>query len=222
MHFPITTFRLSEAQLWLGKFKGTSDELVSTLSLPDWEMRQLENIRLEKRKKEWLSAKILLRHWNPEASIQHLPNGKPILPAGPWISLSHCNDRAAMCIAPRSCGCDLQQEDRKILTIRNRFANEAEHASAPATHVEALRYYTTIWSAKEAIFKCFGQHVDFANHIHIQPFLNGEDRIHAEYRGVHGECTFVLNTQWIDNYCLVSAVLPEYGLHEEKIEYPMF
>lgn len=172
------------------------------------------DIKLEKRRREWLISRLLLNEALPGLSLSHLPTGKPLIADGPCISFSHCLNRGVLLVAARSCGCDIQVEEEKIMRIRHRFANAAEHEAAPGDSSDALRYYTLLWSAKEAIFKCFGERVDFAGHISIRPFTTSSPLLVADYQGVHGSCTFELEVRWDERFCLVCTALPDNGLHE--------
>ncbi|MFM7726830.1 MAG: 4'-phosphopantetheinyl transferase superfamily protein, partial [Flavobacteriales bacterium] len=53
-------------------------------------------------------------------------------------------------------------------------------------HEEALRALTIVWSAKEAIFKYWGERVVFAADIEVLPFRCDDQSIIARYSGVHG------------------------------------
>jgi 4'-phosphopantetheinyl transferase EntD len=64
--------------------------------------------------------------------------------------------------------------------------------ASQADPTSALRDMTIIWSAKEAIFKFWGENVAFAEHIEIAPFACDDTRITAHYKGVHGQRTLQL------------------------------
>jgi phosphopantetheinyl transferase len=151
-------------------------------------------IKSARRNREWLASRLLMHHMNVP-KLTYLPNGKPVLPAG-QLSISHCDNLVALVLADSPVGIDVQQPTEQIRTILTKFCSPAEQArlmsASHADPLSALRDMTIIWSAKEAIFKYWGENVAFAEHIEIAPFTGDDARITAHYGGAHGQRTFEL------------------------------
>ena len=151
-------------------------------------------IKSARRNREWLASRLLMHHMNVP-KLTYLLNGKPVLPAG-QLSISHCDNLVALVLADSPVGIDVQQPTEQIRTILTKFCSPAEQARLmSASHADptsALRDMTIIWSAKEAIFKFWGENVAFAEHIEIAPFTGDDARITAHYKGAHGQRTFEL------------------------------
>ena len=166
----------------------TNEELVH-----QWESltvsQQMPLFKAEHRKREWLATRLLMSKLGVE---QHdfLANGKPILPRG-GLSISHCKGSVAVVTSEVNIGLDIQEPTEQIFTIRSKFCSATEW-SWLETHRETLRALTIVWSAKEAIFKYWGEEVDFAQHIEILPFECDASIIEARYKGGHGERNFRL------------------------------
>ena len=163
------------------------------LLVQQWELltasQQMPLFKAEHRKREWLATRLLMDNLGIE---QHdfLANGKPILPRG-GISISHCKGSVAVVTSEVNIGLDIQEPTEQIFTIRSKFCSATEWRWLE-THCETLRALTIVWSAKEAIFKYWGEEVDFAQHIEILPFECDASIIDARYKGGHGERNFRL------------------------------
>jgi phosphopantetheinyl transferase len=151
-------------------------------------------IKSARRNREWLASRLLMQHLQLP-KLTYLPNGKPVLPAG-HLSISHCDNLVALVLAETPVGIDVQQPTEQIRTILAKFCSPAEQArlmnASQTDPTSALRDMTILWSAKEAIFKLWGENVAFAEHIEIAPFACDDARITAHYKGVHGQRTFEL------------------------------
>ena len=193
----------------LGVWKATEplDLLEKIADLSPSETAKLRSIRLEKRQREWLSSRILLRLMSRGASLAFLPNGKPILNNAAHISISHSDDLAGVVISSSPIGMDIQEENPKLLKIEQKFTNETERTFLP-DGPSRLPYITVIWSAKEAVFKFFGEHVDFARDIHVRPFDPGDSLVYADYNGLHGNCVFELQNQRFGAVNIVTTTKP--------------
>jgi phosphopantetheinyl transferase len=178
-----TTFSLA---LW------TPTESVEEL-LQQWELlatgEQMPPLKASHRRREWLGTRLLL-HNQGIGRPDVLANGKPVLPKGA-LSISHCKDSVAVVTSDVTIGLDIQEPTEQIFTIRSKFCSSSEW-SWLESHAEVVRALTIVWSAKEAIFKYWGEQVDFAGHIEMQPFQCDDSTIHAHYNGVHGKREFKL------------------------------
>jgi 4'-phosphopantetheinyl transferase EntD len=141
------------------------------------------------RKREWIATRLLLNQQGIN-QVDFLANGKPVWPGG-GLSISHCYGSVAVVTADVMVGLDIQEPTEQIFTIRSKFCSLKEWRWLEK-HSESLRALTIVWSVKEAIFKYWGEQVDFAKHIEVSPFDCDDSILEARYCGTHGERTFRL------------------------------
>ena len=185
------------------KIEETSDELFSLLERGEEYLPELEKIRMEHRRQEWLATRILLQQMTGEFfRIVYLPNGAPYFPDSPLhISVSHTKGYVAVLLQEQpAAGIDIEYRSERIRKIRSRFMNQEEEAGLdPAHEVEHLLIH---WCAKEALFKMIGQEeVDFRKHLHISPFVFSE----------RGTCTaYETRTANFHKFKLGYQILPDF------------
>ncbi len=167
------------------------DLLEKLAGLTPTDQLKLSSIRLERRKREWLASRILLKLMARGGELSFLPNGKPLLNNGKHISISHSDDLVGLIISDLPIGIDIQGEDPKLLHIEPKFTHETERAFLP-TDPSRLASLALIWSAKEAVFKCFGELVDFSEDMQVRPFQPGDSVLSLDYQGEHGKGEFML------------------------------
>jgi phosphopantetheinyl transferase len=158
------------------KIEESADDLLFLLERKDAYRDALAEKRTEKRKQEWLAARVLLKELlGEEALIGYRPNGAPYLPEkNMHISISHTNGYAAVSLNPDSpAGIDIEYRSDRILKVRSRFMSEEEDAAVDPEHeADHLLVY---WCVKEALFKRVGQSdIDFREHLHVAPFPYSE------------------------------------------------
>ncbi|MDR1555668.1 MAG: 4'-phosphopantetheinyl transferase superfamily protein [Tannerellaceae bacterium] len=158
------------------KIEESPDELLSRLDRRDDYLPSLARMQTDKRKQEWLAARVLLKELlGEELPVAYRPDGAPYLPESPLhISISHTRAYAAVAVneaAPT--GVDIEYLSDRILKVRSRFMNpEEEEMIDPAQEAEHL---LLCWCAKETLFKLIGRRdVDFQRHLHLLPFPCGE------------------------------------------------
>jgi phosphopantetheinyl transferase len=158
----------------------------------------LNTIRLEKRKLEKLSQVMLLKQAGiPYEMLFYLPNGKPKLRNGKYVSFSHSGKLSALLIAENNCGIDIEYPSDKILKIAPKFINKEEERLLK----ENENVYW-IWSIKEAIFKFFGERVLFKDHIKILSTSSIHNEATVLYDGFHGKGIFVMHLMRVKKYYL--------------------
>jgi len=179
--------------------------------------RQLENfeayreeysqIRSEKRKIEFLSARILLNQ-AAGCSVQVIydANRKPYLVnKSLHISITHSKNYAAVMIHPEfPVGIDLENRTERVKEVSKRFLNESEQKLfSKETNTAKLEI---AWSAKETLFKIIGHDVqDFAATLEILPFiLNESGTLHVLH--TNGSRIYELQYQQNEYFTLVYSV----------------
>lgn len=154
------------------KIEENSDELFAMLEGGDDYLPELDRIRTEHRRQEWLASRTLLQEMLGRFSrIAYHPNGAPYLPDEKLhISISHTKGYAALLLQEQpAAGIDIEYRSDRVLKIRSRFMNPEEEAIIDKAH--ETEHLLVHWCAKEALFKMIGQaDVDFRKHLHVCPF----------------------------------------------------
>ncbi len=188
----------------------SSRELAKQCTLSKADLERFNGFTSERRKKEFLATRILLKKLVPgNHKIIYNKWGKPALrDHSTNISISHSADFACMFISEKKIGIDVEQTTRMIDKIADRFLHRKERefiAGLPANQQEAKILF---WAAKEAIFKCTSkQAIEFNEQIFIDPFpLNSEGSFNGHLFLDGGTMKFKLHyTFFKDNvmvYCM--------------------
>jgi 4'-phosphopantetheinyl transferase EntD len=121
------------------------------------------------KKSEWIVTRILIKYlcnlfevnYN---GIENTPVGKPILiNSNAEISISHSFPMAACLINVRKpCGIDIELPRQKLTYVKKKFLNPQENS-------DKLGDLTKIWTAKEVLFKVYGdKELSFKNEMLIK------------------------------------------------------
>ena len=138
----------------------------------------ISKFKTEKRKKEFLSSRLLLNELLPNIPIAYNTYGAPEVENDNFISISHSENLAAIIISKTKVGLDIEKISEKPLRLSSKFISKDHHN--PLSEEEG----TLIWCCKEAIFKWHQKgNLDFIKDIIIQPFLIEErGKIKAEFK----------------------------------------
>lgn len=160
------------------------DEDISSVS--ESFLPKISRTKSLKRQLELIGEYHLAKQLGVLGKIQYLQNGKPVLEEG-HITISHDQHFVGFYISEIPVGMDIQRPTEQLKRIQHKFCN-ARELNMLADTDNRLRDLTYIWSAKEAIFKIYGENVPFAEGMHIEI---GEDRLLCTMRdGVEHELKF--------------------------------
>ncbi|CAG4994815.1 hypothetical protein DYBT9275_01473 [Dyadobacter sp. CECT 9275] len=146
----------TEGILSLWQITETASELTEGLIAAEQEELATKKPFSEKRRKEWLATRQLLAHMMPvPEKICYQSNGKPYLLSGEYhVSISHSANYAALYLSKtRQTGVDIQQMRSSVIKGADFFMTEQEMIWAENGDVVVQNL---IWSAKESVFKFFG------------------------------------------------------------------
>jgi 4'-phosphopantetheinyl transferase EntD len=127
---------------------------------------------------EWLSVRVLLHTLlGEEKKIAYHPNGKPYLPDGGYIGISHTRGYAAVILSDvMEVGIDIEQYGERIRRVSHKFMCSDECLSTYCN--SDIRSLLLHWSAKEVMFKCMDMAattvVNFRKDLRIYPFQTRE------------------------------------------------
>ncbi|MGF7229774.1 4'-phosphopantetheinyl transferase family protein [Arachidicoccus sp.] len=115
----------------------------------------------------------------PNEEILIADSKKPYLKDETYhFSISHCGNFAAAIVSKtQRVGIDIEIFTDKVFKVKEKFLNKEERDFAEK-YQNNQPLFTTLWCAKEAIFKwySFGK-VDFKNNILLQPFIFNDDGV---------------------------------------------
>jgi phosphopantetheinyl transferase len=152
--------------------------LESIFNFSDSEKIEYQQIKFDRRKKEFLSTRLLTKILvGRKAEIEYLPSRKPLLRNEPqYISISHSENLVAVFLSPKCrIGIDAERMDRNISQVAKRFLSINETEDIERLNDQQLGKIL-YWCGKESIFKCTLQSkILFNQHISIAPFLLNEE-----------------------------------------------
>ena len=152
------------------------------------------NFNNEKRKKEYLVSRLLLKDIAPKTKITYNEYGAPKLENGKHISISHSKNLVAIIFSKQKVGLDIETISEKPLRLSSKFITDNTHQNL--TKEKA----TLIWCVKEAIFKWHQKgNVDFKKDIKIKAFeIMEKGEISCNFKGEK----IIVNYRKIDNQYL--------------------
>lgn len=187
----------------------------NTTRLGIWHIAEPERFFMEKvslqrhithphKRLQHLAGRYLLKTLFPDFPYELIAiadTKKPYLPNDVYhFSISHCGDYAAAIVSSTErVGIDIEIPTPKVDRIRQKFLHPDElqllEKQYPRDNLTAVKspYYrslTTLWSAKEAVFKWYGKgEVDFSEHIRLEV----NDQLYSQDGEINGG--FHKNTQ---------------------------
>ena len=171
-------FRYTTPLLGVWKMDETSDELLAMLSGDASNLEGLQQLTAERRRREWLASRVLLKALTgEECRVAYHADGAPYLPGSTLsISISHTDGYAAVLLQKEgAAGIDIERRQPRVLRVRNRFLSEEENAEAASSNDDEVSRLLVYWCAKETLYKMIRQkEVDFARHLHVEPFILAE------------------------------------------------
>ncbi len=160
------------ATLALWEITESIDELLDILNLDPFIIQEISLFTSEKRKLEYLAARVLLQDILDEKKvIAYTKNGKPYLvDHSHQISITHTGKYVAIILHPTyRVGIDVEKISDKVVRVQSKFLSEAERSEIDAT--SAKTHLALLWSAKEALYKILEQEeVEYTKHLIIKPF----------------------------------------------------
>jgi len=179
------------------KITESADSLFAAFQFSENEDTEFNKFIIDKRRIEYLATRLLLQQLlNKKNEIVHEKSGRPLIKNSNLnISISHSADFVVIFISNHSIGIDVENVNRKIDRVTNRFLHPDELAWVKKSgNLQSLKIL--LWCAKEAIFKCSCQAgVQFDTQIYVSPFdfeksnffkgklttINGEENFNMWY-----------------------------------------
>jgi len=145
-------------RLALWRITETADELFGRVSLSEQERNNLLlRYKSPSRQREILAVKALLhRLFGQDAPLRHNADGRPLLPNGCNVSISHTKGWAAVIVSRGDdVAVDIEHVSPRVLKVKRAFLRADEQAG---TLTSALLH----WCAKETLYKlCSAERLTF-------------------------------------------------------------
>lgn len=158
-------------------------------------------IRSEKKRMEWLAARLLMKETGIKEKLHYNESGKPMLSKG-FISISHCFPYVAIYFSETAdVGVDIEKINPRILKIVSRFMNDSELQIFSQDNLKSL---TIAWGVKESVYKKHGgDTVHFAKNICIRSTDDKTNEIEVDVKNGTIESRERLFYQLIEDFVLV-------------------
>jgi 4'-phosphopantetheinyl transferase EntD len=144
--------------------------------LPAGALSILETFTYEKRKKEWLVARILTAELTGEKNVQIIydEHNKPYLKDSKLhLSISHSHDLLTVIVDKMETGIDIELIKPTVFRIKEKFMSDKELEEVGIEHVDAK--LTLYWCVKESLYKYYGKkELTFAENLLVEPFVLAE------------------------------------------------
>lgn len=167
--------RDDNAIMGIWKMEENLTELESMYEVKEAEMPVYYAFRNDRRRKEWLTVRILLRTLlGREVEICYHPSGKPYLKDESFfISITHTIGYVGVRLAHHPVALDMEYYSKRVLHLIPRFVSvdELQYIN-PDYDVEMA---LVMWSAKETLFKLFDiSDVAFDEHLFVSDLKYGD------------------------------------------------
>jgi phosphopantetheinyl transferase len=133
------------------------DEAFFRTQLPDHVIVECQSFQDPLRRTQWLAVRYLLKTMGYPFEISYLESGQPQIDKH-CLSISHTPKMVGVYVSLEKQGLDLELPHPRILRIAQRFMNTDEQKRFGSSDLDVL---TLIWSAKEALFKKYGEETTF-------------------------------------------------------------
>ncbi|MCW8096131.1 4'-phosphopantetheinyl transferase superfamily protein [Streptomyces tauricus] len=169
---PLTVAVVSIA--WLRGRDETDRATIGARHLSDDEIRQAAQLRLIKRRLEWLAGRLAIKHSVCAYQRRHagvsvhprditvgvvpdgLRAGKPVVDARVEVGLSHSVDFAVAVCGPRAVGIDVERSRQVPPPLADLLTHPPEIAADPRLGGVGAMPLPLRWACKEAVLKHFG------------------------------------------------------------------
>jgi phosphopantetheinyl transferase len=196
-----------QSLLAIWKIRETPDELMEMIHLREQEKKLFSTFLVERRKKQWLAYRILIRSMlEPENfPVEYDASGKPYLAGSRYhISVTHSGDLAAVILSSAGLvGIDIEKVRPTILKVAEKYLHESELTGTGGR--DDSTFLTLAWCAKEALYKLYGHRgLDFKENIRLQFTGSGP---YSEFQGeirTAAQChSYQLVSKQFEDYILV-------------------
>ena len=179
------------------------EDLLSQLKGTKEELKQIHEITHLKRKKQNISARLILNHLSKKkVKLNYLNTGAPCCKQFKHISISHSKNYCAVITSHHEIGIDIQYQKKNITRLHPKFINKTESKSLQNQYTKKDLHL--IWCAKEAIYKTLNNPLcSLKDDIYI---INLENKTMAYYNDQNNNrIKYIIDYQTLGNYFIAIA-----------------
>lgn len=196
-----------KTKLYVWRIEETFEDLFDEIHLTDWNVIRVHSMKSEQHQRGFLSVRKLFEAAGyTDFDVTYDKTGKPHLPDGHHISISHSHGFSAIIVSDVTVGIDLELMRDKIVRIADKFTSEEEETYLDRNSEDYVSKLTVIWGVKEAIFKIRNEiGISFKDHITTFTFdiNSGQASARLDFENVHRH--FDVKFQYVEDHMLVYA-----------------
>ena len=142
---------IADTHVYTWQLTETVAQLSAGLTLSQEEQERLTTLHSEKKQREFLAIRHLLREVQlPTTALSYTSEGKPQLEEQ-YISITHSHDFVMIALSSRPIGIDIERCTPRILRLAPRFT--PWQAPSDMDELTQIQAYTQLWTIKEALYK---------------------------------------------------------------------
>jgi len=145
---------ITDTYVYTWQLTETVAQLRVGLTLSQGEEERLTTLHSEKKQREFLAIRHLLREAQLPTTALYYTEGKPQL-EGQYISISHSHDFVMIALSPHPIGIDIERCTPRILRLAPRFT--PWQAPPDMDELTQIQAYTQLWTIKEVLYKITDQ-----------------------------------------------------------------
>ena len=195
----------SSTKVLVWKIDETLEQLQKEILLTSSNKIRVDGMKSMLHKRAFLCVRKLLAIANYcDTDLIYDDSGKPFLVDNKHVSVSHSHQFATIIISDKTVGIDIEKQRQKIIAIANKFTNKEEQSYL---YTDGLKKLTTIWGAKETVFKIVNQKgISFKNDLTVTPFeiKDNQTTVLLKKNTINQE--FSMFFEEIENFILVYSV----------------
>ena len=147
--------KILNTHIYVWKMTSSYEDQIKNPLLKSAELISAEELKNEKRKKEFLSSRIALKKiFNKELELKYHKSGKPFIKEAKHLSISHSSNFLALAYGDENIGIDIEKPQNRMIKLMPKILSEIELMEFNKEPTVDLA--CKLWGAKEAILKYLG------------------------------------------------------------------
>lgn len=147
--------KILNTHIYVWKITSSYEDQIKNPLLNTAELISVNELKNEKRKKEFLSSRIALKKiFNKDLELKHHTSGKPFIKEAKYLSISHSSNFLALAYGDENIGIDIEKPQNRMVKLIPRVLSEIELMEFKKE--PSIDLACKLWGAKEAILKYVG------------------------------------------------------------------
>ena len=147
--------KILNTHIYVWKITSSYEDQIKNPLLNTAELISANELKNEKRKKEFLSSRIALKKiFNKDLELKHHTSGKPFIKEAKYLSISHSSNFLALAYGDENIGIDIEKPQNRMVKLIPKILSEIELMEFKKE--PSIDLACKLWGAKEAILKYVG------------------------------------------------------------------